>query len=298
MLRLVKLQIFSEVFLESIESKDPGLIESGNETSGLLKFTNCMLLKIMNQMKKKHKLFLFILLMCLASCHSQLQVQKTQNQNIKMISDSFPIWDQKAIEMIKPYKIKLDSSMNVVINEAPVELKKELPEGSLGNMVCDMLMDYALAHGQKPDFCVMNQGGLRIPTIYKGPVYVRTIYELLPFENQLVLLKVSGKNCRLLFNLIVQIGGTPESGFQMTIKGDTLSGLQINHIDFDEAKDYLVLTSDYLANGGDNVVPLKNPLQMIDLNIKIRDALFIQIKRMNSAGKQLFYKKDGRIIKN
>jgi 2',3'-cyclic-nucleotide 2'-phosphodiesterase (5'-nucleotidase family) len=181
---------------------------------------------------------------------------------------------------------------------ASEDLRKEQPEGSLGNMVCDVLMRYAKEKGVKPDFCLLNNGGLRIPTIYKGDIFVRTIYELMPFDNQLVLLKVKGSKCAELFELIAQSNGVPVSGLQMTIADGKPTQVKIQQNDFDVNKDYWVLTSDYLANGGDKANALKDPTEWKDLSIKIRDVLIVQLKEMYYSGETLQAIKDGRITKN
>lgn len=232
------------------------------------------------------------------SCNPQQQVLQSQSKNLRLNSDSLHLSDQHVLQTIQPYKIQLDSLMNVQINTADTDMKKELPEGALGNLVCDVLMDYAIANGKHPDFCLMNHGGLRIPTLYKGPVYVRTVYELMPFENQLLLLQLSGINCKMLFDAIALNGGTPVAGLRMKILNDSASQIQIQNLDFDVNKNYWILTSDYLANGGDKADALKAAIQVVDVNIKIRDALLVQIKQMKINGKTLTGVKDGRISKN
>lgn len=256
-------------------------------------------MKGFRQLTAYRNLLFFLVSLLLLSCHTQQQVQGTHSINMRMKADSVQVLDQNIIQTIKPYKLAIDSLMNIEINTATTEMKKELPEGALGNMVCDVLMDYASAYSEvKPDFCLMNNGGLRIPTIYIGAVYVRTIYELMPFENQLLLLKVKGSNCKLLLDVIAQNGGAPVSGLRMKIEKDSASEVLIQNLNFDINKEYWILTSDYLANGGDKTDALKDALQVIDLNIKIRDALLVQIKQMKTNGKTLAGVKDGRIIKN
>ncbi len=256
-------------------------------------------MKSFRHLSAYRNVLIFSMFQLLLSCHTQQQVQGTHAVNMRMKADSVQVLDQDITQTIKPYKLALDSLMNIEINTATVELKKELPEGGLGNMVCDVLMEYAAAHSDiKPDFCLMNHGGLRIPTIYIGAVYVRTLYELMPFENQLFLLKVKGSNCKLLFDVIAQNGGAPLAGLRMKIGKDSASEVSIQNMNFDVQKDYWILTSDYLANGGDKADALKDALQVIDLNIKIRDALLVQMKQMKTDGRTLTGGKDGRIIKN
>jgi len=165
-------------------------------------------------------------------------------------------------------------------------------------MVCDLLMKYSIRKGNHPDFCILNNGGLRVPTIYAGSVYIRTIYELMPFDNQLVMLKIKGSKCVELFNLIAQNNGVPVSGLRMLIQNNQASNVLVQGNSFDTNKDYWVLTSDYLANGGDNAEALKNPIETIDLKEKIRDVLIAQMKEMYYNGETLQATKDGRITKN
>lgn len=249
-------------------------------------------------MQVKRLFFPFLALaIFISACHEQRQVQNFQTGNYKLKPDTNLVADDKANKIIQPYKKMIDSLMNIHIIDATQELKKDLPEGSLGNMVCDVSMKWAIKQGKHPDFCVMNNGGLRIPTIYQGPVFVRTIYELMPFDNQFVLLKLSGKKCLELFQAIAKAGGTPESGFRMAIQNEMPVDIQIGSKPFDENNSYWVLTSDYMANGGDKSDFFQNPIERVDLNVLIRTALVTQLKDMFYDGETLQAIKDGRISK-
>lgn len=241
---------------------------------------------------------LFILFIVFSACITQQQVKDKQIHNTRIKADSIGEEDARLKAMIAPYKLKLDSLMNIRIMEASADLKKEQPEGALGNMVCDLLMKYTIRNGNHPDFCILNNGGLRVPTIYAGSVYIRTVYELMPFDNQLVMLKIKGSKCVELFNLIAQNNGVPVSGLRMLIQNNQASNVLVQGNSFDINKDYWVLTSDYLANGGDNAEALKNPIETIDLKEKIRDVLIAQMKEMYYNGETLQATKDGRITKN
>ncbi|OYU97067.1 MAG: hypothetical protein CFE21_01910 [Bacteroidetes bacterium B1(2017)] len=238
-----------------------------------------------------------LILLVLGSCHVPNQVSKSQNQNIRIKGDSLGLEDPKSKAMIAPYKAKLDSLMNIRIMVASADLKKEQPEGSLGNMVCDVLMRYAKVKGVTPDFCILNNGGLRIPVLYKGDIFIRTVYELMPFDNQLVLLKVKGSKVAELLDVMALNNGAPVSGLRMIIENERATAIEINGKQFDINKDYFILTSDYLANGGDKAEALKNPIEKIDLHALIRDALIEQMREMYFNGETLQAIKDGRITK-
>lgn len=240
--------------------------------------------------------FLLFLSVAVWACKAPQQVQSLQAKHYKVSKDSLTA-DSKVTAMIAPYKTRLDSLMNVDIIYAEGEFRKDQPEGSLGNMVCDVLMLYAKKQGYSPDLCLMNNGGLRIPVIYKGAVSVRTIYELMPFENQLLLLKIRGNKMQELLETIAATGGAPVAGIKMEIDNRSISKVTIQGKPLDVSKDYWVLTSDYLANGGDKADALKNPLEVKDLNKLIRDVLIETLDAMDTEGAHLVPITDGRISK-
>jgi 2',3'-cyclic-nucleotide 2'-phosphodiesterase (5'-nucleotidase family) len=243
------------------------------------------------------KKLLFGLLILFSACHSQLQVASVDSSYYKIHKDSIKP-DVDVLQTIAPYKAKLDSLMNVELILSEGEFKKAQPEGSLGNLVCDVLMQFAKNKNYQADLCLLNNGGLRIPVIYKGPVSVRTVYELMPFENQLLMVKISGKQFYELMKMIAASGGAPVAGIEMVIQDSNIQTLLVQGKPFDEAKTYWVLTSDYLANGGDKYEALKNPIEKIDLKKLIRDALIEMFDKMDTDGAHLIPITDGRIRKN
>lgn len=230
------------------------------------------------------------------ACHKPLHLIKT-NYNLKpLVVDKSSKPDSSMLLQILPFKLELDSQMNEVIVQNDVELKKEQPEGGLGNFLADQLMYYANTKlSTKPDFCLLNQGGLRLPAIYPGPIYLRTLYELQPFENQLTLVKIQGKDIVNIAKLIKEWGGAPVSGIRLVYKADSLISATISGQDISDKKEYWVLTSDYLANGGDHADVLKQLNEKIFLPTKLRDALISSLREMAKNAQTIQTKKDGRI---
>ena len=58
---------------------------------------------------------------------------------------------------------------------------------------------------------------------------------------------------------------------------------------------YKMITSDYLANGGDGLFFLSETVKREDLNLKLRDALLEYIFKLNSDGKKINGLLDERI---
>ena len=243
------------------------------------------------------KILFGLIVLFTAACGSQKQVASVKSEFYRIRKDSL-VADEKVLATIAPYKVKLDSSMNVELILAEGDFSKEQPEGSLGNMVCDVLMQFAKNKNLQADLCLMNNGGLRIPIVYKGQITVRTIYELMPFENQLLLLKIKGSKFKELMQMVAASGGVPVAGINLVIQNKEIQTLLVQGKPFDEQKDYWVLTSDYLANGGDKYDALKNPIERIDLNLLLRNVLIETLYKMDTDGAHLIPVIDGRIRKN
>lgn len=214
-----------------------------------------------------------------------------------MNKDSLRLTDTQSASLITPYKMKLDSLMSEVICYNEQDLNKQLPEGSLGNFVCDELMEYAARNYNKPvDFCIYNYGGLRVGSIAKGNISVGKIFELAPFDNYLVVVELGGADCKKLFDLVAENNGTPCSKeLRLSINNNKIVNAAVNNVAFDENKTYTIITNDYVANGGDKTEPMKNAKAFTNLNILVRDALINNLRIKGKNGQSIKVSLDGRV---
>lgn len=239
---------------------------------------------------------LLLMVLLLFSCSRQYYVKEEHSLTTKIYPDSLKITDPSIDQMIAPYKQKLDAQMNEVIGYADEALKKEQPDGALGNMVADACLSYAIKNNEKAaDFCVLNSGGIRIPGIQQGEITVGRIYELMPFDNMIEVIALDGAACKELFNWIIKWGGAPVSGLTFTIENNEAKNITINGSPFDENKTYLVATTDFIANGGDGAGMFKNPSYRAQLNYKLRDAILEYIRDKWANKTNLKADNDGRI---
>lgn len=217
-------------------------------------------------MKKTAPLLLFILFVSLVSCKSTFVLTQVSEKNI-VINHDTPI-DTSIENLIKPYRAKLDSTMNKIIGKNAMAMEKAKPEGVLGNFVADLCLTWsARSDFQKADVCILNHGGLRT-SLPQGNITVGNIYELMPFDNTLVLLCLNGSQLNQAISYIVNTGGQPFSG--MTIfKGQGF----INNQPIAPNNHYWVLTSDYLANGGDNMQFFTEAEQRTETGILLREVI-------------------------
>lgn len=242
--------------------------------------------------------YVLTLIAFLASCAPKLAKVGSSQKLIKITANNQSVPDSTIYKFILPYKHQLDSKMKEVIGVTESDLTKKLPTGSLGSIFCDALIDYTKrVNNTLPavDFCLMNHGGIRIGSISKGPITVNTAYELMPFENELVILKLDGNYCLELFNTIAAEGGAPVSGIRFKIADNKPTDIFINGMAFNVNKTYYILTSDYLANGGDKAEAMKHASQLIPLGVKIRDAFIDELKHKHKNGITIQAPADERI---
>ncbi len=203
---------------------------------------------------------------------------------------------ESAEKLITPYRDSLTNKMNTVIGTSDTILIKEQPEGTLGNFCADAFREIAASVAAKSiDVCIMNAGGLRVPSLPKGNITVGNIYELLPFDNQLVVMEISGIDLMTICNKIAKRGGWPVSGLRMKIHNGQAIDVTINGQLLNPNSNYVIATNDYIANGGDDMDMLKN-YQQQTFNILLREALVEYIRSLNSMQKSIYAKKDQRII--
>lgn len=177
-------------------------------------------------------------------------------------------------DMVAPYKAQLDAQMNRQLATIVTPLVKASPEGNLGNWMADIMVQ--ATRNKYPDkiiaFAATNPGGLRVQEISSGPLLVSEIYELMPFDNKVVVLDLSGKEVKEFISHMANSGGWPVSkelsvdmtsgSLEITIEGQAL--------DLDAR--YNVASIDYVANGGSGSTMLKDKPR-VDTETYLRDIL-------------------------
>jgi 2',3'-cyclic-nucleotide 2'-phosphodiesterase (5'-nucleotidase family) len=113
-----------------------------------------------------------------------------------------------------------------------------------------------------------------------------------------VVLTLSGSKTRGLMNYIAKSNGQPVSGLSMNIINEKPKQVMIGGQEFDSLKTYRIVTTDYLASGGDKMRFFSEPISYQPLNTKLRDAIMNYMRAENNKGNMLNPKTDGRIKSN
>lgn len=204
--------------------------------------------------------------------------------------------DSSLTAMLQPYAASLNASMNKVIGFSNTNLTAKQPESGLGNFMADcMCMMAEKKFGKKVDAGFMNQGGIR-SYIPKGNITVGKIFELMPFDNLVVLQEVKGNVLQQFLDHTAADGGWPvSSGLSMGIKNKKAVNVFIAGKPLDENATYIIANSDYVAGGGSDCDMLKKIPQQ-NKGYLLRDALIEFVTEMTKQGKPLDYSIEKRVV--
>jgi 2',3'-cyclic-nucleotide 2'-phosphodiesterase (5'-nucleotidase family) len=239
-----------------------------------------------------------LLLFYLLSCKSGYQIDSVKPAEYVFSDTAVSAVDSAIISFIEPYKSKMEGEMKTVIAESVYPMERGLPEGRLGDFVSDACMAegikiYYPSDNKQIDFAFFNHGGLRRP-LPSGNITRGDVFELMPFENELVVLTLDGVVVKKIFNFIASKGGAPVSNVRFRIVEKQAIDITIDGQPLDTTKTYKALTSDYLANGGDSFDMLTNAKRETT-GLKVRDAIMQYMIGIKNQGKKIEVNIDGRI---
>ena len=168
--------------------------------------------------------------------------------------------------------------MNEPLGYAPEALWVKVPECPMLNWASDALWEAAKQHYDgKVDIAVVNIGGMRC-SWPAGPVTIGNVFELMPFDNRLVVLTLKGADLLDLFQAFADYGGQGVAGMRMSAVNGKLTDVTIEGKKVNPKADYTVATSDYLSGGADHMEALTRYTNYWNSDLLIRD-LYIQAVR-------------------
>lgn len=203
------------------------------------------------------------------------------------------------VDMVSKAKSDIieDSTMKEQLAKQTAELKEVLGE-KLGTLKEDLVHDRkgsltplgywatdVMRKATNTQVGLTNGGGLR-RTLFKGDITMGDLYEIMPFDNQLVVVKVKGKDLKALIDHGIdadfmtdgQFAGLkvvydPAKEYEHKIVKITLE----DGTPIEDEKIYTLVTNDFIVTGGDRY-DFSNAIEVKDLFVPIRDALVDNIK--------------------
>ena len=219
---------------------------------------------------------------------------------LNRIDTSYHDVDANIEELISPYREGIESEMNEIIGYSTQEYVKSRPESALGNIAADMLFSYTKnVLNEQVDLAVLNFGGLRAP-LPNGPITKGKVYELMPFDNSVTILELNSEQINQLAQHIISKGGEPIGGEGTVALGNFPEGPRFYFSSFDVSTKeiFRLVTSNYLADGGDNYYMFTNAINRTDLDVLLRDVFLERIKNTTSESLPLKGQVEGRIEMN
>ena len=211
----------------------------------------------------------------------------------RMEGKLIPVMDVAAAadisKIIEPYQKKVAARMNEVIGEASADLASaNNAESSLANLIADAYRE----HG-KTQIAFQNVGGIRA-RIPGGPITWGSVFEVLPFQNTLVTLKLTGAQLKktLGWNLLGVSGVRVRLDLSKPPGQRLVSATLTDGSPLEDTTSYTVTTNDFVLAGGDGFSEVGKGAEIKDSGILLRDVFVTYLKAHGVLSPVL----DGRVI--
>ncbi|WP_372639380.1 5'-nucleotidase C-terminal domain-containing protein [Ancylomarina sp.] len=237
------------------------------------------------------------------ACNPQAKKQAgilDSNSSIDSSLDQQALQDTAFINMINHYKIGLDSQMNHLVSETSEAMMSGKPESLLSNYIADAMLAIGNKYcqdnklGHVVDLSIINNGGLRT-SLPKGNISTGKLFELLPFENKLVIIGMKGSDLKNVLKYLAAKNGEGVSGIKMGIKDRKVVDVKIGGKAIDLNKIYHLISIDYLVNGGDGMNSFDKRENFRHIHMKLREAIIEHAKVLYQSGIGIKSELDGRI---
>lgn len=195
--------------------------------------------------------------------------------------------DENALKIYNKYQKELGPVLAQVVGVTDTELShdrfKHQGTSPLGQWTCDVMRKEA-----GTQIGITNGGGLRT-SIPKGDITMGKLYEVMPFDNTLVTMKLTGEQLKKVIEHGIyndKYGWVQVSGLKVYYDKDKEAGNRISDMFLDDGtkiemdKLYTVVTNDFMSTGGDEY-DFTGAIDMKDTNLPIRDALVKSLKALN-----------------
>lgn len=242
----------------------------------------------------RQKLKILAMVLSFASIlHSQVKLEYSINMEVNNKYDTLANQEMKG--KMNEYKTILEKEVSRVIGKCDIQMTTKAPESLLSNFLSDQLLAKANELSKEPvNLSIINLGGIRAP-LSEGNVTIASVYRIMPFENELVILKLKGKDLRAIFENIAASGGEGVSNVKLEIFQDKISSLLVGGKPLYDDETYIVATMDYLAEGNSGMTSFLKAIERFNTGIRIRDVYIEQIEKITAKGETLNASLDGRI---
>ena len=226
------------------------------------------------------KFFLLVSLTVLScACSRQpLRVTGCTTEAIPVDASTDCLQDTVYRTQLAPVKADLEREMNVQIGYAAQDMWVGEPECPMLNWASDALWEAAKkVYPGKVDIAIVNMGGMRC-SWQAGPITRGCVFELMPFDNRLVVLTLKGSDIIALCESFARYGGQGVAGMRVKTVDGKLADVSIAGKAVNTKALYTVATSDYLSGGADHMEALTRYVDYWNSDLLIRE-LYLEAVR-------------------
>lgn len=228
------------------------------------------------------RFFVYVLsFFSLVSCHTVYHPTSVKSSGYAIAGGV--IADTGFASYLKPFRDSMDMTMTEVVGKASKRLDIKRPVSTLGNFMCDAMLAMAREkHDPGADIAVVNLGGIRRPYLEPGSITRGILFEIMPFDNLMVLVTVKGD---VLERFLQETAGDGAGigGFTMKVTNKRASDIMVNGKPLDPSEEYTIVYSDYNFS---NSRSLKGAAAR-QTNYLIRAAMEDYVKKMSRDGMEI-----------
>jgi 5'-nucleotidase/UDP-sugar diphosphatase len=189
--------------------------------------------------------------------------------------------DPVLLTLLQPFVDEVDTRLSEIIGHARETLLDDdvrFQETPLGNMIADSMLWFT--RDLHVDFAVQNGGGIRAD-LSEGPIAIKQLHEILPFNDSVVVVTLKGSDVQLLFDHMGAVspgtGAFPQVSegvrFSMNLTTWKCEDILINGKAIDREGTYRIATNSYLAAGGDGYKVFLKAVEKNDTGVLQTDVL-------------------------
>ena len=243
---------------------------------------------------KRFFVLISILLCFSILAYPQSEIRLLSSQRILIDSSYDDALDASLRRYLAPYQANLQRQMHTVLGNAAETIAGGDPCGALNYWVADLMLKQMQAvRKEKIDMTVVNNHAFRKP-LPEGPITLADVYECLPFDNEMVLLTMRGRDVRSLMKSIARRGTESFANAQISVKDGRLLTVNIAGEPLQDERLYTVLSIDYLAEGSGGMTAFRKAENKVYCGVMLRDLMVRELEAYSRTGKLLEAKVDQR----
>ncbi len=227
----------------------------------------------------------------------RLRVDRKSRRVLEGRADVLPVYsdeltaDPEVAAMIANHSREIEPRLAEQLGEAEVLLEAARRECPMGNLLADLMRQTA-----GTDLAFQNPGGVRA-SIDAGPIQYREVYTVMPFDNTIVTLEMTGAEVKqLLEQAAGKVGFLHVSGLKYAVDPTRPEGSRVTlRTPLEEARTYKVAINNFMAQGGDGLAILANRPEARETGIVVREALADFIRAEARAGRKISARVEGRV---